>query len=231
MKTDGSIKTSQLDSLKIKEADQELTQMNRNYMENLDAKRKNRTIRWLWRSITCLVLVICVQSYFLFIKDSGTQPQSGQEPELINPNLLPKPFSQDSWDPFSQFQQMQKRIDGFFDQNLNQLNDDPFSMKSFSFGGPFSQNFDLKEEKDQYIVSLDLPGLDKTNLDVTIQEQTLKISGTMEKMNETKNDGRFLKSQSTSHIERYMTLPGPVKPESLDIEFKNNKLTIKVLKN
>ncbi|QPJ61724.1 MAG: Hsp20/alpha crystallin family protein [Candidatus Nitronauta litoralis] len=230
MKTDDSKKDDQLDSLKKQMADQELIQMNRSYLESLGAQRKNKTIRWLWALIACLVLMIGVQSYFLFNKNPDNQFSHNQEPGLINPNLFPKLYSQDSLDPFSQFQQMQKRMDRFFDQNLNQLKGDPFSMRSFSFGGPFSQNFDLTEENDRYIVSLDLPGLDKTKLDVTIEEQTLKISGTIEELNETKEEDKFFKSQSSSHIERYMTLPGPVKPESLQIDVKNDKLIVEVQK-
>lgn len=131
---------------------------------------------------------------FLFNKNPDNQFSHNQEPGLINPNLFPKLYSQDSLDPFSQFQQMQNGWTGFWPEPEPVKRWPVFNEELF-FGGPFSQNFDLTEENDRYIVSLDLPGLDKTKLDVTIEEQTLKISGTIEELNETKEEDKFLKAK------------------------------------
>ncbi|MFQ5444005.1 MAG: Hsp20/alpha crystallin family protein, partial [Nitrospinales bacterium] len=101
-------------------------------------------------------------------------------------------------------------------------------MKSFAFGGPFSQQFDLKEKDDRYILTLELPGLDETKLNVSVEEQTVKISGTMEQVEENKDKTSVVQSRRSSHFERYLTLPGPVKPESLQIDYDKNRLIIEL---
>ena len=104
-------------------------------------------------------------------------------------------------------------------------------MKSFSFGGPFAQNSDIETEGGKYVVRIELPGLDQASIDVNVEGQSLKISGNIERKDETKKDQAFVQSYQSQHFERYMTLPGPVKPETLKTEYEGSVLIITLEKS
>lgn len=205
---------------------QNLNVMNHQYMRHFDSIRQGRVNRWLLVTVIALCVVISIQGYYLLQK-----PRVGTVNDLMERNLFSQDFSLDHWEPFEEFQKMQKRMDQLFAGSFPGM-DDPFpNIKSFSFGGSLSQQLDLKDDGKHYVITLTLPGLDQSKVDVSVKDQTLKISGDMERV-ETKNAGdRNFQSQSKSHIERYMTLPRPVKPETMDITYKDNTLTIKIEKD
>ncbi len=122
-------------------------------------------------------------------------------------------------------------MDSFFGNSLSGFDSAFPNMKSFSFGGSFSQNFDLKDQGNKYIITLDLPNLDQTKLDVSVEGQSLKISGNLERKDETRKDDAVSQSYRSQHFERYLTLPGPIKPETLIVDNGNTKLNISIEKS
>jgi len=189
------------------------------------AKNSNK---YLLGIVALLLLVVAFQSYLL--SQNSSETKSGiirfEEKDLFPPNT-----SIQDWDPFEDFQKMQKRMDSFFGNNLSGFGSAFPNMKSFSFGGSFSQNFDLKDRDGKYIVTLDLPDLDQTKLDVSVEGQSLKISGKMEIKNETKKGQSVSQSFQSQHFERYLTLPGPIKPETLIVDYDDTKLKISIEKS
>ena len=119
----------------------------------------------------------------------------------------------------------------FFEKGFPGFDSSLPNLKSFSFGGPISQNMALEDMGDQYVITMELPGLDHTNVDVSVEGQSLRISGNMDRKEETKKDQAFFQSHQSQHFERYLTLPGAVKPETLRVEYENTKLKISVEKN
>lgn len=195
-------------------------------MENLE-KNPNK---WLWGVITLLILVIGFQSYLLLKKPVDSNVRKGiiqfDERDLIGPDTSIR-----DWDPFQDFQRMQKRMDQFFEDGFPGFNHTLPNLKSFSFGGPYSQNFNIEDKGDKYIVTLEVAGLDKTNVDVSVEDQSLKVSGNMERKDETKKDQAFFQSHQSQHFERYLTFPGPVKSETLKVDYEKTKLIISVEKD
>lgn len=184
--------------------------------------------KYLLGIVALLLLVVVFQSYLLSQSPKETKSPMVQfeEQELFPPNA-----SIQDWDPFKDFQRMQKRMDSFFGNSLTGFDSTFPNMKSFSFGGSFSQGFDLKDQGDKYIVTLDLPDLDQTKLDVSVEGQSLKISGDLERKNETKKDRSFSQSYQSQHFERYLTLPGPIKSETLKVDYDDKKLKISIEKS
>lgn len=195
-------------------------------MENLD-KNSNK---WLIGIIALLVLLVGFQSYLLFNKQVDSNAKKGiiqfDEKDLFGPDT-----SMRNWDPFQDFQRMQKRMDQFFADGFPGFNPTLPNLKSFSFGGPISQNLDLEDKAGKYIITLELPGLDHTNVDVSVEGQSLRISGDMERKDESRKDQAFFQSHQSQHFERYLTLPSPVKPETLKVDYENDELKISVDKS
>jgi HSP20 family protein len=169
--------------------------------------------------------VVAFQSYLLFKKSNETNHKEKMT-LFENKDFLPPNASIQDWDPFEDFQRMQKRMDSFFGKGVSGLDNSFPNLKSFSFGGTVSQNLDLKEQGNKYVVTLELPGLDQTKLDVSVEDNSLKISGNIEQKEETKNNQKFSQSYRSQHFERYLTLPGRVKPETLIVDYDKTELKI-----
>lgn len=74
----------------------------------------------------------------------------------------------------------------------------------------FTPNMDLKEEPNQYVVTFDLPGVDKSKIDVQVDGRQLTISGTTNEKVEKNNGKALYIEQLEGQFERSITLPGPV---------------------
>jgi len=195
-------------------------------MEKLDKKPN----KWLWGVIALLIMVVGFQSFLLLKKSEDSNARKAiikfDKKDLFGPSTSIR-----DWDPFDDFQKMQKRMDQFFEDGFPAFNSNLPNLKSFSFGGPYSQNFNIEDEEDKYIVTLEVPGLDKTNVDVSVEDQSLKVSGNMERKDETKKDQSVFQSHQSQHFERYLTFPGPVKSETLKVDYEKTKLIISVKKD
>ncbi len=185
--------------------------------------------KFLLGVVVLLLILVGFQTYLLFQKsdepDTGRGMIQFEQKDLFSPDT-----SIQDWDPFDDFQRMQKRMDQFFSKEFPQIGNGFPNLKSFSFGGDFSQNLNLEDKDGKYVVTLEIPGLDQTNVDVNIEGQSLKVSGDMERRNETDKNSGFVKSFQSQHFERYLTLPGPIKPETLMVDYKKTKLIITVEK-
>jgi HSP20 family protein len=88
---------------------------------------------------------------------------------------------------------------------------------------------DINEEKDQLVVKTELPGIDKKDLDISLEGDRLTIKA--EKKEE-------IKEEATHHIrERYygryfrsVTLPYPVKADNISATFDNGVLELRLPK-
>ena len=153
-----------------------------------------------------LVLIVLVQSVFLYrMSDQVAQlsNESTQEKELsisdvtsslLSPDHPTLPFNNPDWNPFKEMQRMQNEMNKIFGDMRSQLHQSPGfdnSTKSFSF----SPSVDIKEEKDQIIVTADIPGSDESNINVTVKDDQLTISATTRKSKENKNGSNLFRSE------------------------------------
>jgi HSP20 family protein len=180
-----------------------------------------------------IVILICVngfQTYLLSRKsDTANTFKSGFSGEQRNDD-----FSYENsirpWDPFADFRQMQERMDHFFDKDFRAFNNSLPGLSGSPFNSSFSNNLDMKDEDGKLIFELTIPNLNRTNLDVSVEGQSLKVTGDLEQKNESNKDEKFFQSRQSQHFERYLTLPVPVKPESLKVDYNNDSLIISIEK-
>ncbi len=149
---------------------------------------------------------------------------------------LQDPFSTSGsgWDPFAQMRRMQAiqeqmmmqafgpsgPIGGGFSSNMNRG------------ANVYSPNIDMTENDDNYVVRVDIPGVDKSNIDVDVKDNTVRISG---ERNETveKNSGNGSYHQRERRVGRFtrsMTLPGPVDSDKAEAKYEDGVLKITIPK-
>jgi HSP20 family protein len=139
-------------------------------------------------------------------------------------------FNPGNWDPDQQFEQMRQQMDAMMQQAFNHFGKNQGLQNFFSDNG--SPDISIKDEGKQYLVLVDLPGADKNNISVTLNDNQLTISGQQSHVeNKTdKNGNTIFRSQQSGTFSRSVTLPGDVKPGSMHTEFNNDVLQITITK-
>ena len=90
----------------------------------------------------------------------------------------------------------------------------------------WSPAVDVVENKDNFLLKADLPGMNKDDVKITLENNMLTIRG--EKKNEfEKKDGEYHRiERSYGSFERSFTIPGSVKTDKIDAEYKDGILTL-----
>jgi len=88
---------------------------------------------------------------------------------------------------------------------------------------------DIAESSDHLRIMVDLPGLDKDQITLTLADRVLKIEGTRELYLENDESLKREERAQGSFI-RSFAMPEHADSSSIDASFKNGVLTIKILK-
>jgi len=90
---------------------------------------------------------------------------------------------------------------------------------------------DLEESNDHYLLSFDMPGMDKDNIDIELQGNNLVVSGERRQERE-KGEGRSrLVERRYGRYQRSISLPQDVKMEGIEAEYLNGVLKVAVPKS
>ena len=91
-----------------------------------------------------------------------------------------------------------------------------------------SPNLDIKETDENYVVSVEVPGVAKENVDIRVEGNTLVING--EKKQEKKEDKEnyHCVERHYGSFERRLTLPQDANADNIDAHFKDGVLTLDI---
>ena len=87
---------------------------------------------------------------------------------------------------------------------------------------------DVREEKDKYVVEVELPGLTEKDIDVKVEENLLTISSASDEKDEEKKNGYLIRERKASQFSRSFVLPKDVQKDKIDARFKNGILSLEV---
>ena len=89
---------------------------------------------------------------------------------------------------------------------------------------------DMYEEDDKVVVKLKAPGFNEKNVDITVEDNSLTITGTAEEEKEDKNKKYYRKEITHRSFTRTVSLPTKVVADQAKAEFKNGILEIELPK-
>jgi HSP20 family protein len=89
---------------------------------------------------------------------------------------------------------------------------------------------DVYETKEKIVVKARTAGVNKSELDVSIADNTLSIRGTLSAGNEDDVENYFVQECYWGEFSRSITLPVPVKEEEIEAVLKDGVLTISFTK-
>ena len=94
----------------------------------------------------------------------------------------------------------------------------------------FLPQFEVRETKDAYVFKGDLPGVRDEDLDITMAQNRLTISGRREMEHRDEQDRYYAYERSYGSFTRTFTLPDQTDGEHVKAELKNGELTVVVPK-
>ena len=111
------------------------------------------------------------------------------------------------------------------------LFDDMFRDPFFNEGESKLMKTDIKEKKDKYLIDIDLPGYDKDNIKIEIQDGYLTIHASVNKENDEEEKGKYVrKERYIGECSRSFYVGDNVKEEDIKAKFKNGTLKLEVAK-
>ena len=90
---------------------------------------------------------------------------------------------------------------------------------------------DIKEHKNHYLIMVDLPGYNKDDIKISIEDGYLTISATMNKEDEEKEHGKFVRRERYfGECSRSFYVGDDVEVEDIKASFKNGTLNLEIPK-
>jgi HSP20 family protein len=115
-------------------------------------------------------------------------------------------------------------------EQLNQMFDPDFALTDI-LGGAWMPAVDVLEGKDKLTVKAELPGFRREDLDVSVQDNNLVISG-QRKSEEEQKDGEFYRSERFyGKFHRSISLPYSVDTTTIEAKYRDGVLTITLPKS
>jgi len=142
-----------------------------------------------------------------------------------------KGFDSEGWDPFDELKHMRERMNSLFDDSFGRFSLSPGASRQGDALLGFAPQLDLKEKDDCYVASMDIPGADKNDISVKLDDRMLTVSGRINESTEKKDGDQILRKERRSGtFERTVTLPGPVVADKLDAHYENGVLNVTIPK-
>ena len=111
------------------------------------------------------------------------------------------------------------------------LFDDIFGDSFFRKSESKMMKTDIREDKDNYVIDIDLPGFDKKNIKIDITDGYLTINAKVNNEDNEKKGGKYIrKERYYGECSRSFYVGDDVKPEDINANFKNGILTLEVPK-
>ena len=96
----------------------------------------------------------------------------------------------------------------------------------------YNPRVDIQETANAYELSAELPGLSEKDVDISLENGILKISGQKHEEKEEKNEGGnyYRRERSYGRFERSFRLPDHVEADKVEARYKNGVLHVSVPK-
>lgn len=125
-----------------------------------------------------------------------------------------------AWPTFGRLSDLRDEIDRLFDSPLTEL------TRTSQLLSGWTPALDVFEEKENFVVKAELPGMKKEDIEVSFHDDSLSISG--ERQGEAKHaDAEVYRAERFfGRFQRNVTLPAPVAVDKVKAAYKDGVLTI-----
>jgi HSP20 family protein len=140
------------------------------------------------------------------------------------------PLDANAWNPFQEMQAMQDHMNKMFGDAFGRFSRSP-QFGDLLGSGRFTPSIDLQDVGDRFVIRIDLPGAENSQVDVSCKEQQVTISGTLEQTQADKDGTSWLRQERRSgRFSRTIPLPAPVRSDQMETSFDKGILTVTIPK-
>ena len=132
------------------------------------------------------------------------------------------------WDPFNDMISLREAMDQLLENALIGFGPTAGGQRSST---SFAFPVDVSENDDSYVVKASLPGIKPEDLDVTVRDNTLTITGEMRAEQENKDERYHLRERRWGSFTRSIALPAGVDANNVQAEYENGILTLTLPKS
>lgn len=124
-----------------------------------------------------------------------------------------------SADPFRELLDLQRGINQLFGESFGNPRED-VALKAWA------PAVDVYEDENSFLIKVELPEVNRDDVKVSLNENTLSISGERRVENEEKRENYHRVERSYGQFYRSFTLPPNVNGESINAQFKDGVLRL-----
>jgi HSP20 family protein len=129
------------------------------------------------------------------------------------------------YDPFRDIRTLQDEVNRLFSSNLTRFFNDEGIAR-----GAWSPNVDIYENKDQIVIEAELPGMNREDFDLSVENNVLTLYGERRFEKKSEGDNYHRVERSYGSFSRSFTLPQSVSAEGANAEFRNGVLRVSLPK-
>jgi HSP20 family protein len=129
------------------------------------------------------------------------------------------------WDPFRDLVSIQDELNRLFGRTFTGA--EPMRPTA---SGAWMPPMDVYETQDAIVAKLELPGIEPGDVDVSVEDSTLTVSGSRAFTDEVSEESYHRVERRYGSFTRAITLPQTVDTEKVDATFDKGILTIEVPK-
>lgn len=131
------------------------------------------------------------------------------------PDLLP------TWAPVDRLTSLRDEMNRLFDSSFHSY----LTPEAGLFSG-WSPAIDIHQDKDSVYVTCEIPGMRKEEIEITLQEGMLTLTGERKREKEFKEDETFRSERFFGKFQRTLTLPTPVVEGKVKATYHDGILTV-----
>ncbi|OYT32465.1 hypothetical protein DRJ22_01020 [Candidatus Woesearchaeota archaeon] len=128
------------------------------------------------------------------------------------------------WNPFEEINKIRKQIDKIMDAFWLKERE---LIKKTNMKIP---SVDIENKKKEIEITADLPGIDKKDIEVYLDQNKIEIKARKKRETEIKKKNFHMQERSFNGFYRLFSLPALVDPEKATTSFKNGVLKIRIPK-
>jgi len=125
-----------------------------------------------------------------------------------------------TWAPFDRLTSLRDEMNRLFDLSLP-----GFARDDGLFNG-WSPALDVHQDKDHVFVKVELPGMKKEEIEISLHDGVLSIAGERKHEDKTKKEGAFRSERYFGRFRRSVALPTTVDSAKVTATYKDGILTV-----
>jgi HSP20 family protein len=132
------------------------------------------------------------------------------------------------WEPAREINSLQQEMNRLFSSFF----DTPPTGGAGGNGSPrrWIPAMDLVETADQFVLRADLPGLSESDVELSLEQNVLTLSGERKAEHEEQGEGFYRLERASGSFSRALTLPEGVDGDAITARFDNGVLEVRIPK-